>query len=119
MTAAETAFPEFHPLVDLEMQVARRTKKVHVIGHDEVVTNQPCSRFCEPDVCQRVLYSRIGHPGYGILGVDCDEEDVRLPEENVRAGGWCLSADTAVDPFTFGHERSVARQFGGERRIRW
>ena len=89
---------------------------MHVIGHDEVVPDKPGGRFRPPDVCQGVLHSCIGHPGLGVLGVDGDEENIRLTQVNMRAWRRDLAADLTVDAFTFGHEQSVVCKSSEERK---
>src|SRR5262249_42556497 len=79
VTPTEPAFPEFDPLVDPEMQIVWSAKEMHVIGHDEVVPDQPGGRFGAPDVCEAVLH--------------------------MRARRRDLAADLTVDAFTFGHEQ--------------
>src|SRR4051812_14813034 len=86
MTATEQAFPEFHPLVYPEMQIARCAKEVHVIGHNEIVTDQPGHCFFTPDFGKRILYVEVGHPGYGIFGVDGNEENVWFPAKMCAPG---------------------------------
>src|SRR5436190_22580972 len=102
MTPAESAFPELHPLIYTEMQILRRAKKVHVIGHDQIIPDQPCGRFCAPDVCQGGLHSGVCHPPYGVLCVDGDEENVGLPQVNVRPWNGRVATDVAMDAFAFG-----------------
>src|SRR5689334_4384652 len=48
MTATEPAFPEFDPLVNAEMKIMWRTKEVNVVGHKQVVADQPSCGFCTP-----------------------------------------------------------------------
>src|SRR5947208_3269351 len=55
MTPAELAFPEFHPLVYPEMQIARRAEEMQVIRHEEVKSDEPRGRLCAPDFRERIL----------------------------------------------------------------
>ena len=41
MRTAEGAFPKRHPFLKSKSRVVRRAEKMHMIGHDQIITDQP------------------------------------------------------------------------------
>jgi hypothetical protein len=83
----ELPFPESDPLLDLHCFVQRRTKEMHVIGHDHVGADHPSvSRL--PHVQQRIVNSSIRKILLAMQRTDCHENDRCLTAKNENALGW-------------------------------
>jgi len=66
MATAELPFPKLDPRVDAESEIARRAEQVQVIGHEQVVADEPGRGFLAPDRDERVLHFRLVHPRHWV-----------------------------------------------------
>lgn len=107
MPTAELSLPKLDPLVYVEMEIVWRAKEMQVIRHEHVITDEPRRRFLRPDFSEGILDGRVSHPRNPVFGVHRDEENVRLPQENVRAGGGCLATDLWINSFASTHARRL------------
>lgn len=104
MAPAELALPKLNPLINAEVQVAWRAEEMQVIRHQQIISHQPCRRLLAPYFYQGLLHHGVSHPRDGILRVHGYEENVWLPEKDVRTTCWSLPANIWMDAFASGHE---------------
>ena len=107
MPAAELSFPKLDPLVYVEMQIVRRAKEMQVIRHEQVIADEPGRRFLGPDFGEGIVDGGIGHPLNSVLGVDRDEENVRLAKEDMSACRRGMTSDVWITTFSFAHAQKV------------
>ncbi len=106
MTAAELALPKRNPGVDPEPEIARRTKEMQMVGHEQVEAGQPGGSFFAPDRDERGLHRGLVHPGNTVLGIDGEKEDVRLAEKDVCSRRGHGSPDGRIQRRFFLHAQS-------------
>lgn len=90
--AGELAFPVGYPFVEGEGEVARRAEKVEMVGHENVVADEP-GVGSAPDFGEGGVGFRCGEPGGGSCGADGEEDDGGLVGIDFYAVGRVLAAD--------------------------
>jgi len=80
---AELTFPVGNPYLDGELQIPRRTERVQMVRHEQVITHQP--RLCfRPSLVEQAVHCFVGQPRFTLIGTDGEQDDVRLPQLNVN-----------------------------------
>jgi hypothetical protein len=64
---AELPFPIRHPLVKRIFQVIGRGEEMDVVGHNNVVANEPLGRT-KPYLLETSVNKIIGQPGFSVRG---------------------------------------------------
>lgn len=80
MRFRQTIFPERNPPFDRELQIAWRAEEVHVIGHEQVIADEPCGRRVLPDIVQRALDACISQPTFAVFRAYGEENPIRTSE---------------------------------------
>ncbi len=86
MPAAEFPFPKCEPLFNREPQITGRTEQVKVIGHKQIVTDQPgvCSA---PDFFEGYLHGAPADPRHAVFRAYSQEYDRWFREGDFYAFG--------------------------------
>ena len=90
--AREPIFPKGNPALDREPQIARRTKQVQMIRHEQVIAHQPGGGCLFPKRVQGSLDDRLRKPALPFVGADGQENPVGTTEGNVDPLSGCGSA---------------------------
>jgi len=80
----EKTFPITHPPVKRNVEIARRTKEMHVIRHQQVIADQPSLRLT-PRFQQKFVNFRLCNPRHAFLRANGDENNCRFTKMNVNA----------------------------------
>ena len=81
MRFAESAFPKRHPFFNGEGQIAGRGEQVQMIGHQNIIPNQP-SGGLTPCIREQVMRLIASQPGRAVLRAGCYEDNGRLMRVN-------------------------------------
>lgn len=92
MQTTEFSFPVGCPLLKCETQIARRTKKMKVIRHQNVFSHQPRVGL-PPKGAESVLNMLLRQPRFTVLGANGQKNNRRLVQRNKNASGWMPSAN--------------------------
>ena len=94
MRTAEFPLPKCQPTLNGETQVSGRTEKMKMVGHQQVIANEPRIGL-PPYVFQGHLDGFLGKPRHAILRANGQEKDGRIVERDFDAlggrfapGGW-------------------------------
>jgi hypothetical protein len=72
--------PEGDPLLDGELQIARRTKPMEMIGHEQIIAHHPRSCLVLPDFVKRALDGRLRQPWLAFLCANGKKNPIRSTE---------------------------------------
>jgi hypothetical protein len=81
----EAIFPEAHPAFDGELQITRRAEEMQMIGHKEIIADEPRGGGVFPNLVQRALNRSLRQPAPALLRANGQENPIRSAERNVNA----------------------------------
>jgi len=114
MRFSKTVFPETDPTLNREFQIARRAEQMQMIGHQKIITDEPCCCGVLPDVVQSALNRSLCQPLPALLSADREENPIRSAERNVNT--FLRRAASRAAEEGFAHGDSVT-QFGTTKKI--
>src|ERR1700722_3377668 len=80
-------FPKRNPTFGCEMQIARRTKKMQMIRHQQIIADQPSRRAVKPEIVQSVLDGNLPEPRRTIFGANSQKNPIRSAKRNMNTFG--------------------------------
>jgi len=108
MCATELVLPKRNPGINPEIQVVWRAEEVDMIGHEEIIPHSPGVCLVSPNA-HEIRPNGCGPKArLAVFGIDGNEEDIRLPKEDVCTACWCLAPDATVTTLASCHERGIA-----------
>ena len=112
MRFGEAVLPETHPTLDGEFQIARCAEQMQVIGHEQVIADEPCGCRVFPDVVLSALHGCLCQPALTFLRANSKKNPVRSAEGNVDPFGRGHSSRFAEGGFSHVEIRSGRRSDG-------
>ncbi len=100
MQFGEAVFPETHPTLDGEFQITRCAEQMQVIGHEQVIADEPCGCRAFPDVVQSALHGCLCQPALTFLRANSKKNPIRSAEGNVNPFGRRASSRFAEGSFS-------------------
>ena len=93
----QTILPETNPTLDGEFQIIRSAKQMQVIGHQQVITDEPGGGRVFPNVMDSVLHRCLGEPALAPFRAETVRENpIRSAEENMNAFGRCVARGSSL-----------------------
>lgn len=112
---SEMVFPITDPAFDRFGCIGREAEAVEVVGHQEVVGNEPCGGFA-PGLFDVLLRGLVSEPRGAVFGGDCEENAGGVAGSQVDTGGWVSAAERWVHAERFWREEGEkARENGWGR----
>ena len=96
MRPDKLAFPILHPTFQRECQIPRSTKQMEMIGHQKIISQQPCICFL-PYTAQRFMHFLLRYPGNPIFCIHCQKENVRPFQRDSCPLRRCLASHNWID----------------------
>ena len=81
---AKRSFQKPDPTLDGEFQIARCAKQMQMIGHEQVIADEPCGRRVFPDVVQSALHGCLCQPALTFLRANSEKNPVWSADGNVN-----------------------------------
>jgi hypothetical protein len=81
----KSVLPKSHPLLDRKFEIARRTKQMQMIRHQQIITHQPRSRRMFPDAVQGALHGCLRQPPVAFLSTNRKENPIWPARRNVNS----------------------------------
>jgi hypothetical protein len=92
---AEFPFPECNPLLNRERQIARHTKRVQMIRHQQIISDKARSRL-QPRFVQKFVGGFIHQPRNPIFRCHREQNKIGLAQSDMDSAGWIFSADVML-----------------------
>ena len=95
MPPMEIPFPKSDPLFNGECQLTRRAKKVQMVGHQQIIPDQPGSRR-KPCLSQKLMRRSICQPRRALFCRDGEENDVWPAKLDQHSARRIFSSDLCI-----------------------
>src|SRR5437588_8762001 len=99
-SAPKLAFPETDPVLDLTFFIHWRAKQVDVIGHDQIITNEPRAGFV-PRGNNRVMNICVRERLHPVSGANGEEHDCGLATKNENTFCWMPASNMVAHIWLF------------------
>ena len=102
MRLGEAVFPKCDPAFDGEIQIARRTEQVQMVGQKQIITDEPGGSLVFPNLMQRTLDGCLCQPTLAFSGADGEEDPVWPADRNVNVLRGRMASGSAERDFRHG-----------------
>ncbi|HEU5396517.1 MAG TPA: hypothetical protein VFV81_05065 [Verrucomicrobiae bacterium] len=92
MYFGETIFPKAHPAFDSESQIPWGAEQMQVVGHQEIIADEPRGRSLLPNLMERSLNRRLSEPSAAFVGADGEKNPIRAGKGRMNAFGGSVAA---------------------------
>jgi hypothetical protein len=109
------AFPVSNPCLDGKTQIARSTKSMKMVRHQQVIADEPS--FCfRPGFMEKPVRCCVGQPRDAFLGRNGEEDNVGLAKIDMDAGCWILAVKQMTVPWV-AHVKRIPKAEADEKSV--
>jgi hypothetical protein len=92
MLFRKSIFPESHPALNGEFEIARRAKQMEVIRHKQIVADQPGRCGVLPYAMQRASDGGLRQPTFALVSANSKKNPIWAAGRNVDTFSWRATA---------------------------